>query len=163
MAFGVGTINAAGGAVGDLFAAEGYKYKARGLEFEKANYLEAANMAAKNAEFTDISTGIKVMQTDRDIYKSMGRTSADVAGAGFALSGSALDILADEAQQGNLVRSVTQQQGIIDAEAYRVQQKADENMAAAADVAIDAAHTAEIGSYISSGFKAAASVASFFV
>lgn len=163
MAFGTGTINSVGGAVGDLFAAEGYRSKAKGLQFEKANYLDAAVMSDKNAEFTELSTGIKVAQLDRSIYKSLGQTTADVAGAGFANSGSALDILADSAQQGSLTRSVTQQQGIINEESYRTQAKAYRNMASAADVAIDAANDAATGAMISGGFKAAAAAASFFV
>lgn len=162
MAFGKGTIDSIGGAVSDLFAAEGYKSKAKGLKFEKENYLEAAGMADKNAQFTELSTGIKIAQLDRSIYKSLGQTTADVAGAGFAASGSALDILADSAQQGSLTKSVTQQQGIIDAENYRVQAKSYRNMASAADVAIDAANDASTGAMISGGFKAAAAIFSLF-
>lgn len=162
MAFGSGTIGSIGGAVSDLFASEGYKSKAKGLQFEKSNYLEAAGMADKNAEFTELSTGIKIAQLDRSIYKSLGQTTADVAGAGFATSGSALDILADSAQQGALTKSVTQQQGIIDADNFRVQAKSYRNMAEAADVAIDAANTAATGAMISGGFKAAAAIFSLF-
>jgi len=162
MAFGTGTINSIGGAVGDLFAAEGYRSKAKGLQFEKANYTAAAGMADKNAEFTELSTGIKLAQLDRSIFKSLGQTTADVAGAGFASSGSALDILADSASQGSLTKSVTQQQGIIDAENYKVQAQSYRNMAQAADVAIDAANNAALGSTISGAFKGAAAIFSLF-
>lgn len=161
-AFGKDTISGIGGAVSDLFASEGYKSKAKGLQFEKANYLEAAGMADKNAEFTELSTGIKLAQLDRSIYKTLGGISADVAGAGFAASGSALDILADSAAQGSLTKSVTQQQGIIDADNYRVQAKSYRNMASAADVAIDAANNASTGALISGGFKAASAIFSLF-
>lgn len=163
MAFGTGTINSIGGAVNDLFSSFAHDSKAKGLEFEKQNYDQAAVMADKNAEFTALSTGIKLTQLDRDIYKSLGQTTADVAGAGFANSGSALDILADSARQGSLTKSVTQQQGIINEEGYRTQAQSYRNMSAAADEAIDAEKTAGIGSMISGGFKAASAVASFFV
>lgn len=159
---GVDTFGKLGGAVSDLFAAEGLRSKAKGLAFEKQNYLDAAVMSDKNAEFTELSTGIKLAQLDRSIYKSLGQTTADVAGAGFASSGSALDILADSAQQGSLTKSVTQQQGIINEESYRTQAKAYRNMASAADVAIGAANDAAMGADISAGFKGAAAIFSLF-
>jgi hypothetical protein len=162
MAFGKGTIDSAGGAVSDLFAAKAYKYKAQGAAFEKENYELASQLALKNKQFTEMATRIKASQQDRDLFKSLGQTRADIAGAGFAESGSALDILRESAQQGALTRAVTEQQGLITGEGYEQEAKSYQNMAQAAQVAIDAANEAATGSYISAGFKAISSVASIF-
>jgi hypothetical protein len=46
------------------------------------------------------------MQAEREMYQSLGQTKADVAGAGFAESGSALDLLRQSASQGALQQAV---------------------------------------------------------
>lgn len=162
MAFGTGTIDSAAGAVGDLFAAKAYKYKAQGAAFEKENYERAAVLARKNEEYERVATQIKATQQDRDLFKSLGQTRADVASAGFTESGSALDILRESASQGALAHAVTEQQGLINVEAYEEQAKSYVNMAQAAQVAIDAANTAATGSAWSAGFKGLSAVASLF-
>src|SRR5467141_1235979 len=96
---GPSTFSNLGGAGSDLFAAEGYRAKAKGDEFERENYQLAATYADQNEQYTEWATKIKGAQADRELYKSMGQTSADVAGAGFAASGSALDILRESASQ----------------------------------------------------------------
>src|SRR4051812_29801498 len=106
MPLGGSTFSYIGGAVSDLFAADAYKAKAKGDEFEKQNYQLAATYADQNAQYTEWSTAIKLTQAQRELSKSMGQTSADVAGAGFAASGSALDILRESATQGALQQSV---------------------------------------------------------
>lgn len=162
MAFGKGTIDDTAGAVSDLFAAKAYGFKAKGAEFEKQNYELAAKFARQEEDYTAMATRIKAAQQDRDLFKSLGQTRADVAGAGFAESGSALDILRESAAQGALTKAVTEQQGLITMEGQEQEAKSYENMAQAAQVAIDAAHTAQTGSFISAGFKAVSSIASIF-
>ncbi len=162
MAIGSATFSNFGGAVQDLFAAQGYKYKAKGAEFEKQNYLLAGDLATQNAQFTETSTAIKQMQTERQNQLVLGGQQADVAHAGFEESGTALDLLRDSAQQGALTKQVAAQQGLITEAGYKEQAESYKNMASAAQVAIDAAHTAETGSYITAGFKGAAAVASIF-
>ena len=93
MTFGSGTISSVGSAVNDLFAADAHRSKATGLGIEAKNYDRASEFANQNARFTEQSTAIKQFQTDRDIYKTIGGQQADVAAAGFAASGSALDIM----------------------------------------------------------------------
>lgn len=163
MAFGTGTIGNLGGAVQDLFGAEAHGLKAKGLRLEAENYGEAAGFAKQNAEFSRISTGIKLAQQDRETYKALGGITADVAGAGFAMSGSALDILRDSASQGALMRSVAEQQGLIQEEGYNVQARSYENMAKAAQFAAEAEDKAGEASLWSAGFKGAAAVASIFL
>lgn len=158
MALGKDTFSYAGSAVSDLFAAEGYEYKAKGAAFEQKNYKLAAQYADQNAVFTQWSTAIKQTQADRAIAKSLGQTRADVAGAGLAASGSALDILRESASQGALQKQVLGEQGLITEAGYKEQAESYRNMAEAAQVAIDAAHTAETGAYISAGIKAVAAI-----
>ena len=142
-----------GGGVSDLFASFGYQAKARGEAFEQANYLAAAKLADFNAQWTATSTAIKTMQQDRETYKSLGETTADVAGAGFAESGSALDILRDSASQGALAKAVLQEQGQITEAGYKEQAQSYQNMAAAAQVAINADKTAAVGAEVTGAIK----------
>jgi hypothetical protein len=60
---------------------------------EQQSYQEAAVLARQNEQFTVMSTAIQENQADRELYTALGRTRAEVAGAGFSLSGSGLDIL----------------------------------------------------------------------
>lgn len=156
------TFGYAGGAVSDLFAAKGYRAKAEGDKFEQANYLAAAGLADQNAVYTEWSTKIKQTQADRELYKSIGGTQSDIAGAGFAQSGSALDILRESASQGAMARAVLGEQGQIQEAGFREQAQSYRNMASAAQVAIDAEGEAAKGATWSAAIKGAAAVASMF-
>jgi hypothetical protein len=160
MAFGTGTISSIGGAVQDLFAADAHRSKAAGLRIEAGNYDRSSDYAEQNAQFTETSTAIKLAQQDRETYKALGGIAADVAGAGFAASGSALDILRDSASQGALMKAVAGQQGLITEEGYKVQAKNYTAMGEAARMAADAEEDAADASTWSSVFKGANAVAS---
>lgn len=162
MAFGTGTIGSIGGAVQDLFAADAHRSKAAGLRIEAGNYDRSAEYAEKNAAFTETSTAIKQAQLDRDIFKTIGGQEAEIAGAGFAASGSALDIMRDSASQGALMKAVAGTQGLITEEGYDVQAKNYADMAKAAMMAAEAEDDAATGAVWSSAFKGAAAVASIF-
>jgi hypothetical protein len=162
MALGASTFSDLGGAVSDLFGGFADQYKAAGDRIEAANYRLAAQFADKNVVYTQWATDIKQHQEDRDTTKALGETVADVAGAGFAASGSALDILRDSAAQGALTRAVLGEQGLITEEGYKEQANSYRNMADAADMAAKAEDTAAEGSFISSGVKALAGVATLF-
>lgn len=88
----------------------------------------------------------------------MGQTTADVSGAGFGMSGSALDILRSGAQQGALTKQVLAQQGLISEAGYEEQQQSYLNMAQAADAAAQAAKEGGIGSLIGAGVKTMAAL-----
>jgi hypothetical protein len=165
-----GAISGVGSAVSDLFAAEGAQYKAEGEEFEKQNYLEASQLAAQNEQFTQQSTAIKEGQADRQLYMSLGKTSAGVGGAGLAASGSALDILRSSAQEGATTRAVLGQQGLITEAGYAEQAQSYQNLASAAQVAIDADESAEKGDTLGAVFagggalmKGVSGIASLFI
>src|SRR5215203_4732176 len=162
MAFGTGTINSVGGAVQDLFGADAHRSKAQGLRIEAGNYDRSSGYAEQNAQFTETSTAIKQSQMDRDIFKTLGGQAADVAGAGFSASGSALDIMRDSASQGALMKAVGAAQGLITEEGYQVQAKNYTAMGKAARMAADSEDTAADRAPILAGFHAAAAVASLF-
>lgn len=213
MALGKGTFGDIGGAVSDVFSgigigqqgklkakgigiqaagtrlsAEGLRIKARGDIAEAESYDLASALARQNKQYTETSTAIRMAQADRELFKAMGQTRADVAGAGFAESGSAIDILRDSAAQGALNQAVLGQQGLITEAGYEEQAKSYDVMSAAGraaaasefgiagkteDIAaqedqlavetLKAAKTAQTGAYISAGIKAASAVASLFI
>jgi hypothetical protein len=129
-------ISAEGAATSDMFAAEAEQYKIEGTQFERTSYQEAAALAAQNEQFTAISTRIKAAQAQRELSMSLGTTQANVAGAGLAQSGSALDILRESASQGALTRAVIKSQGLITEAGYNEQQQSYFNMVGAANAAI---------------------------
>lgn len=157
---GADTFSAAGGAVSDLFSAFGSTYKVKGYQLEQDRLNDAATFADENEKYTETSYAIKQMQLDRSIYQSQSGTQADTAGAGLAMSGSALDILHDSASQGALTKQVTQQQGYITEAGYREQAKSLRDQAEAAGVAAQGAEVAGIGSAISGVLKGVGVVAS---
>jgi hypothetical protein len=161
--FGAPTFSDAAGAVSDIFAAQGYRFKAEGDLIEGQNYRAASALALQNEEFTKESTQVKLAQTQREIYKQLGETQADVGAAGFTMSGSGLDILREGAAQGALTKQVLGQQGLITEAGYEEQAGAYANMASAADIAAKAEKTAATGAEISGAIKGVAAVATLFV
>ena len=167
MAVGAPTFTDAGTAVSDVFAAFGTanqeKISALGLQTEAADYTDAAALAKQNQEFTAASTAIQQSQTTRQVTQAMGRTAASVAGAGFANSGSAIDIMASNAQQGALSKAVLGQQGLMTEAGYSEEATQYTNMATAATqtagMEASAAKTAEMGDIIGGVFAGAASIA----
>jgi|KBSMisStandDraft_5_1062788.scaffolds.fasta_scaffold87455_1 hypothetical protein len=191
------TIGNVGGAVSDLFSgfgklaegdlkakglniqAEGLRLKAKGDLAEAENYDLASGLAKENKQFTEASTAIQQSQLDRNNYLQIGGQRADVAGAGFAESGSALDILRDSAQQGALARAVLGQQGHITEAGYQEQADSFTTLASAARVTAageekiagetdqlaadtkDAAELAASGDFFSSAFKIGAAILPF--
>lgn len=177
MAFGSSTFTDLAGAVGDLFAAsadeskaQGLRYKAQGDALEGQNYDLAAVYAGQNEKFTEASTAIKQQQIDRNNFQTIGGQQSDIAGAGFAASGSALDLLRDSAQQGALTKAVAGEQGLITEAGYTEQQTSYQNLSKAAQFAqqadlsaADAADTAATGARITGAIKGAASIATLFI
>lgn len=162
LSFGSNTVSGFAGAANDLFAAQGYAYKAKGAAIEKGMYEEAAGFAELNEKYTETATSIKQAQQQRALELSLGSTEAGVAASGFEKSGSALDLLADSASQGSLAHQVLGYQGLITEAGYKQQADALHSQAAAAGVAEEAAKTAETGSYIGAAIKGATAIASIF-
>jgi len=171
MAFGTGTINAFGGAVSDILGgqsqARGLRIKAQGNLVEAENYDLASGLALQNAEFTKESTAVRLMQQQREAELGIGQTQADIAGAGFANSGSALDILRSGAQQGALTQQILGRQGLITEAGFEEQSQAYNRLSGFARYAASEensmADDAERNSFITGGIKAAAGIASLFV
>ena len=130
---GKDTIGLAGGAVSDLFAAEGYRSKAEGNRQEAAHYRRAGDLADQNARFTTESTAIQNTQLQRQVFQGLGSIEASVAGSGMSESGSALDILRSSAQQGALQEEVLKRQGLIAEQGYKEQANSYRDMASSAD------------------------------
>lgn len=182
MALSSSTASSAGGAVDSLFAgfgeiqgsklkAQGMRIKAQGDLAEAGEYDLAGELAKKNVAFTQQSTAIKEMQADRELSKSLGETTADVAGAGFGSGGSAAFLLADSAAQGSLTKSVLEQQGHITEAGYQEQADSFSIMSSAARTAAageeDIANKTEnlsgimgIGSFIGGAIKGVSAIAS---
>lgn len=158
--------------------ASGLRIKAQGDLAEAGEYDLAGNLALKNKAFTEQSQQIKQMQIDRQIETSQGETESGVAGAGFAKSGSALDLLRDSASQGALTKAVLGQQGLITEAGFQEQSESYTLMSSAARSAASqefgiadqtdqlakdtqsAANTAAAGNFISSAIKGATAIAS---
>jgi hypothetical protein len=155
---GPSNVQAVGSAASDLFAGFAAGDKIKGDLAEGASYTEAAQLAEQNVQITAMSTAIQEVQQQRELYMSMGRTTAAVAGAGFANSGSALDILRSSAQQGALKSAVIGQQGLATEAGYQEQAASYDAMAAAASSAAHGEQTARIGDFVAAGISAVAAV-----
>lgn len=165
------TFNNVGGAVNDIFqgqaTASSLRLKAQGNELEGVNYRSAAELAKSNEEFTRQSTEVQEAAATRSFFKAQGATENAVAGAGFANSGSALDIMRSNAQQGALQTQLIGQQGLMTEAGFEEQQQAYTRLAGYADMSAaterEQADKAESNSYITAGIKGAAAVASLFI
>jgi hypothetical protein len=160
MAIGAGTFADIGGGISDLFAIGADKAKAQGDRLEAQNYGLAAGYADQEAAFTKESTAIQEMQAQRELYKSLGQTTADVAGAGFATSGSAIDLLRQSASQGALQQAVLARQGLITEQGYEEQAQSYRTMESAANLAAGAEDQAAKAAGWGAGFKFASAIAS---
>lgn len=153
MAISKDTFSFAGGAVNDLFAgfgaqtranmaaeginiqAGGTRIKAQGDLAEASNYGLSAGLARQNEQYVIESEAIQQKQLDRQIALTIGGQRADVAGAGFKESGTALDLLADSSAQGALAKEVLSKQSLITEAGYEEQAKSYDTMQSAATMA----------------------------
>ena len=136
-----------GNAVSDIFGAIGSAASAKG-------YKEAAGYATQNADIAQQSTQIQELQASRKIYQTLGGQQADIAGAGLAKSGGALDIMRDSANQGSLTKQLIKNQGAITVNGYEAEAA---NYSAMASAASASAKGKGIGAIIST----VASIAAF--
>jgi hypothetical protein len=162
MAIGPQTFSSIGGAASDMFSGFGDQAKAQGDFAEAKEYSLAAALAQQNEKFTETSTAIKEAQQQRELTMTLGGQQADVAGAGFAESGSALDLLRDSAQQGALTHAVGSEQGLITEAGYTDQAQSYKTMSDAATTAGNAANNASTFADITGVIKGIAGVASLF-
>ena len=149
MAFGLDTIGDFSGAVKDIFGGLGQQQSA-------STYRQAAAIAGQNADYAGESAAIRTYQVERKAYQTVSGQAADVASAGFANSGSALDLLRDSTAQGHLSSAASQIQGQMDINNYKQSQTAYLGEATAAD-------TAAKGDFIGSAMKLVGGIASIFL
>lgn len=160
MAVSQQTFSGIGAGVSDIFAGFGAGFARSGDEAEAAAYRDAQQLALQNEKFTKESTAIQEAQKQRETLLSMGRTTSEIAGAGFSLSGSGLDILRSSAAQGALAKAVIGQQGLITEAGYKEQAQSYALMASAADNAAKGESLAQIGDFVAAGLSFAGSFAS---
>ena len=156
--YGPSNVAAVGAGVSDIFAGFGDIDKMKADELEQGQYDQAAQFAGQEAQYSQASTAIQVAQKNRDVTMAMGKTASEVAGAGFAASGSALDIMRSNAQQGALATAVTSENGQIQTQGFQEQQQSYETMATIAGNAAKSANLASIGSFAAAGINAIAAV-----
>lgn len=156
------TFQGFGGAVNDIFAGFAAGYRAKGNRLEAAGYLRAADESQFNKSISEESTRIQVLQQQRAQFQEEGRIHADVAAAGFTMGGSALDLLSQSHQQGELEKYVLERQGFVASHGYDVEAENYRRMADAANLSAEANDTAQKGAYISAGVKAASALLPFF-
>jgi hypothetical protein len=159
-----------GAGVSDLFAAKGDEAKAKFDLAEQQQYTLAGQFAGQEEQYTAMSTQIKQAQQEREAHQALGTTSAQIAGAGFGASGSAMDILRSGAQQGALSNAVLGEQGLITEQGYQEQQQSYTLMAGAAGEAAQAeedvasgAKKASMFSFAGGSLSAIAGIASIFL
>ncbi|SHN86006.1 hypothetical protein [Bradyrhizobium erythrophlei] len=102
----------AGGAVSDLFGAFGAEQnanlKAESLDLKAKGDLAEAQQYDLADQYTKTIGAVQSQQQQRSTTMQIGGQQAAQAGAGFAASGSGLDILADSASQGALAKATIQ-------------------------------------------------------
>lgn len=103
-----------GGAVTALFGASGASASAD-------SYAGAAQIARQNALISKEATQIEQTQASRQIFQTIGKQAAGVAGAGFKASGTALDLLRSSASQGALTKAILATKGAITENSYAEQ------------------------------------------
>lgn len=131
-----------GDAASDLFSGIGAMQAA-------GSYRTSAKYARRNAKLEEESFRIKQAQLGRELFRAQGGQKADIAAAGFKLSGSGIDLVRDSAQQGALAKAALSVQKDIAVNTYTGQADAAEQSAAAED-------TAAIGSFIGTALNVAA-------
>jgi hypothetical protein len=104
-----------------------------GAQKEASGYKKAAAYATQEAQYAKLSTEIQDQQTERKNYQIAGATTAAAEGGDIAITGSALDTLRSNVEQGSLQKSLVTLQGKITETGYQAQAAADTAMASAAN------------------------------
>lgn len=146
--------SAFGAAVSDLFAGFGANYQISSDRAEAGMYGDAVQLALQQKEVAAENEDIKTTQANRALLTAQGTTTAEIAGAGFANSGSALDLLRSNAEQGSLANATLKIQGAIQQQTYEEQAVAYSQMERMANSAASAAEFAQVGDYVGAGVSA---------
>jgi hypothetical protein len=95
---------------------------------------EEAAYYKKAAGWEKYSTDIKEMSFNRQLYQTLGTGRADIASSGLKISGSAADVMRQNAAEGAVTRNIIGLQGEIDEQGLLAQAKAAEDQATGAEV-----------------------------
>jgi hypothetical protein len=136
-----------GGAVSSLFGAKAAKAQGK-------SYNEASTIALENVGITRSATALKELTEGLDITRARGAQRAQIGGAGFAESGTALDLLAASATRGALTKAMTEEQGAITANSYAEQAGLYKGLADSANASATGQTIGGILSLASAGFNA---------
>lgn len=136
-------------AAGDLF---GGIASGLGSLSEAKAYKQAAKYAHQNAIIARAAGDIRLAQTGREIFKTIGAQAAGYAGAGLTAGGSAQSVLRDSLSQGALEKAIVNAQANIDVNAYLSQEAQFKGMA-------KASKAAGIGSIVGGVISAGAAIA----
>ena len=132
-------------AIGDIFGFLGQEDVARGDKEAASLYGEAANLEQQNVEAEQAATSIRTTQIKRQNYQQLGGIQSQVAGGGFALSGSAQDIMRSSQEQGSLKIQSAQTQGALTEQGYNIAATGYNAEAAQASAAGQAAQRSAFG------------------
>ena len=114
-----------GGSISSLFSGMG--------ELAAASaYTQASQLNQSNAAISQASGQLNAQLATRNAYQTMSTTQASTEATGFTLSGSAGDILREQAQQGALAKSVALSQGELQSQSFAAQAAAEQGQAASA-------------------------------
>ena len=109
------------GAVGDLAEAKAYK--------------QAAAFSHQNAIISREAGDIKLEQTGRQIFRTIGQQEAGYASAGLTGGGSAQEVLRSSVSQGALEKAIVNEQAQININGYLSQEAQFKGMASASKAA----------------------------
>ena len=129
-----------------LFGAAGDAASAAGDFAEAGAYGTAEKYAKQNAVIAGEAGAIKLEQTGRQIYKTLGAQQAEYGGAGLTGAGSAQSVLRDSISQGALEKAIVNEQTQINVTGYQEQAAQFQGMQAAAQAAGAGAAANGIGS-----------------
>lgn len=142
--FGTGFFSGLGGAAEDLFSSKGATAEAKA-------YTTASGYSTKNAALAEQSAALQSLQAQREILKTIGGQQADVAGAGFQASGSALDLLKSSTAEGEITKQLIRTQGQINKTGYQAEATAYTGQATAAKAAGNGKKASMVGNLIGAG------------
>ncbi len=130
---------------GDLFDAAGEFAQAAGSHAEAIAYRKAEKYAKQNAIISQEAGDIRLQQTQRQIYKTLGAQGAGYASAGLTGGGSAQSVLRSSISEGALAKAIVNEQTAINVTGYKSQAAQFQGMAFAADAAAVAHAASGIG------------------
>lgn len=157
---GLGSIDfgGIGGAVSSVFGGIGTLQGAKGFTAAAQFAQKAAQYAAENATIAEATGRIQKLQAQRQIEQQIGGQQADIAGAGFARSGSALDLMRDSAAQGALTKGLIANQAAINVRGYQEEAQGKLAEAQSYNAQAAAAKTSGIGSILGGIAKGALAI-----